>query len=304
MVTSDEFESDKLPLEWQWNHNPVKEYWSIDNGALRLTNGRVDANLVSTQNTLTQRTFGPKCSAWTKVNTYGMKNGDYAGLCALQDLYGFVAVKMNNGSKSIVMVNNGSGSASEVESVPLSQESVWLRIDMDFTNQTDKATFYYSLDGDSWKAIGNTLSMKYELTHFMGYRYGLFNYGTKATGGYVDFDFFKIGKNIQTPIYLNKSGVENVVAESVTITIQQKSTTYVHENSSVECKVSPNPATEYIKVTGMDNLLKMELLDLNGVVISSSETDEMDIPASLSGKFLLRIYDINLNIVVQKVIVK
>ena len=48
----------------------------------------------------------------------------------------------------------------------------------------------------------------------------------------------------------------------------------------------------------------MELLDLNGVVISSSETDEMDIPASLSGKFLLRIYDINLNIVVQKVIVK
>ena len=78
----------------------------------------------------------------------------------------------------------------------------------------------------------------------------------------------------------------------------------MHENSSVECKVSPNPATEYIKVTGMDNLLKMELLDLNGVVISSSETDEMDIPASLSGKFLLRIYDINLNIVVQKVIVK
>lgn len=304
MVTSDEFESDKLPLEWQWNHNPVKDYWSIDNGALRLTNGRVDANLVSTQNTLTQRSFGPKCSGWTKVNTQGMKNGDYAGLCALQDLYGFVAVKMDNGSKSIVMVNNGSASASEVESVPLSQESVWLRIDMDFTNQTDKATFYYSLDGDSWIAIGNTLSMKYELTHFMGYRYGLFNYGTKTTGGYVDFDFFKIGKNIQTPIYLNKSGEENVLAESVTITIQHKSTTSLQENSSVECNVSPNPATEYIKVTGMDNLLKMELLDLNGVVISSSDKDEMDLPASLSGKFLLRIYDINLNVVVQKVIVK
>ena len=103
---------------------------------------------------------------------------------------------------------------------------------------------------------------------------------------------------------MNKSGEENVLAESVTITIQHKSTTSLQENSSVECNVSPNPATEYIKVTGMDNLLKMELLDLNGVVISSSDKDEMDLPASLSGKFLLRIYDINLNVVVQKVIVK
>ncbi|HEY4208720.1 MAG TPA: hypothetical protein VGM31_17960 [Puia sp.] len=27
----------------------------------------------------------------------------------------------------------------------------------------------------------------------MGYRFGLFNYATRAAGGYVDFDYFRIG---------------------------------------------------------------------------------------------------------------
>ena len=300
IVTSDEFESGKLPLEWQWNHNPVNDYWSFENGALRLTNGRVDADLVSTQNTLTQRSFGPTCLGWTKMSVKGMKDGDYAGLCALQDLYGYVGVKMSNGSKSIVMVNAGK----EVESVSLSQDDVWFRIDMNFNNQADKATFYYSLDGTTWNAIGNTLSMKYELTHFVGYRYGLFNYGTKSTGGYVDFDFFKIGENINSPIYLSNNGEETVLAESITITIGQKSTTLLSENESISSTVSPNPATEFIMVSGVENLKKIELVDLNGVVVAISDSNELAIPSQLTGKFLLRIYDIYMNVFVQKVIVK
>jgi hypothetical protein len=34
--------------------------------------------------------------------------------------------------------------------------------------------------------------MSYTLPHFMGYRFGLFNYATKQTGGFADFDWFKI----------------------------------------------------------------------------------------------------------------
>ncbi|XHR97133.1 hypothetical protein ACFJIV_11050 [Mucilaginibacter sp. UC70_90] len=34
--------------------------------------------------------------------------------------------------------------------------------------------------------------MVYTLPHFMGYRFGLFNYATRQSGGYVDFDFFHI----------------------------------------------------------------------------------------------------------------
>jgi hypothetical protein len=147
--------------------------------------------------------------------------------------------------------------------------------------------------------------MKYELTHFVGYRYGLFNFGTKSAGGYVDFDFFKIGEDIESPIYLNKTGEETILAESVTITIEQKPATALGENRAAVCAVSPNPATEFVKVTGADNLKKIELIDVNGTVVaSSSGSDELDIPSYLSGKFLVRIYDENMNVIVQKIIVK
>lgn len=90
----------------------------------------------------------------------------------------------------------------QITSVSISQKTVYLRIDMDFRSQTDKATFFYSLDGNSWKQIGNTLQMSYSLTMFMGYRYTLFNFATKAAGGYADFDWFKIGATVNDVIDL------------------------------------------------------------------------------------------------------
>lgn len=30
----------------------------------------------------------------------------------------------------------------------------------------------------------------------MGYRFGLFNYATKETGGYADFDYFRISDKL------------------------------------------------------------------------------------------------------------
>lgn len=179
---------------WQWNHNPDAANWSMTDrpGYFRITTSRIDQDIYSARNTLTQRTFGPTCTGVVSVDVSNMKNGDYAGLSAYQDDYGFVGVKMSGGSKSIVMLNKGE----EIASVPLSQNTVYLRSDCNFTNQTDKATFYYSLDGNSWEMIGNTLSMSFKLTHFCGYRYALFNYATAEAGGYVDFDFFKTGSSI------------------------------------------------------------------------------------------------------------
>ena len=46
------------------------------------------------------------------------------------------------------------------------------------------------------KKIGSQLKMAYTLPHFMGYRFGLFNYATKTPGGYVDFDYFHVEDRI------------------------------------------------------------------------------------------------------------
>jgi beta-xylosidase len=117
-----------------------------------------------------------------------MNDGDVAGLGLLAEHYGFVGVKKEDGATSIVMVNAGEG---EVARVPLDQAVVYLRADADFQNQTDRAGFSYSLDGETWTRIGDTLQMRYTLGHFMGYRFALFTYATETPGGSVDFDYFR-----------------------------------------------------------------------------------------------------------------
>jgi len=210
IVASDEFDrkpGDALPLAWQWNHNPDNSKWSIGQreGHFRITTGRIDSTVLSARNILTQRTFGPVSSATTKIDVANMKDGDYAGMIALQQRFGAVCVKMDDGAKSIVMMSAGAqqrgrgaggraaaGQPTEVESVPLTQSIVYFKIDCDYRNRTDKAYFYYSLDNKTWTRIGSVLQMSYTMPHFMGYRFGLFNYATKTPGGYVDFDYYRV----------------------------------------------------------------------------------------------------------------
>jgi len=198
IVAPDEFKRKKgdppLPLVWQWNHNPDDTLWSVTQrkGFLRLTTGRIDSLFTQARNTLTQRTAGPECSGSTLIDVSHMKEGDFAGLALLQKKYGIVGVRFSNGVRSVVMINAQSGSPEEVEAVPLTRKKVYLKAECDFTDRRDIAYFYYSLDGKNWKPIGNELKMEYSMPHFMGYRYGLFNYATREHGGYVDFDWFRI----------------------------------------------------------------------------------------------------------------
>lgn len=202
IVASDEFNrkggDNSLPLAWQWNHNPDNRFWSLiqRKGRLRLTAGRVDDDVLQARNTLTQRTFGPESSASVSLDVANMKDGDCAGFIALQRRYGFVGVKMENGAKYIVMVSAETNGPIEIERIELNKKKVHFKIDCDFNERTDKAYFYYSFDGKKWTSIGEPLQMAYTLPHFMGYRFGLFNYATKSTGGYVDFDYYRVNDKI------------------------------------------------------------------------------------------------------------
>lgn len=203
IVNNDEFTRKKgepeLPLVWQWNHNPDNSLWSVTErkGFLRLKTGRIDSLFLKSRNTLTQRTFGPVCSGFTLLDASNMKEGDFAGLTAFQRKFGQVGVKVVDGKKFLFMVSNKTDVPTELESLPLSQDKVYLKIECDFRNRIDVATFFFSLDGKKWEKIGSELKMEYTLMeHFMGYRFGLFNYATKNIGGYADFDFFHISDKI------------------------------------------------------------------------------------------------------------
>ena len=104
-----------LSNKWQWNHNPDDSLWSFKKhkGCLRLENGHITDCVLQARNTLTQRTYGPKCNANVHLCTEGMKDGDSAGLVALQGLFGLIGIrcsKTQDGSlsKKIVMcINDG-----------------------------------------------------------------------------------------------------------------------------------------------------------------------------------------------------
>lgn len=192
LPTSDEFNTKILGLQWGWNHNPDSTKWSLTQhpSYLRLATAKVVSNLPEARNMLTQRPFtnydqSVPTRGTIKMDVSKMKDGDIAGLAMFQDPYAFIAVKQENGSKQIVMVNNGE----TIASAPLKSKTIYLR--SIGSNKTGKATFEYSFDDKTYVKLGNELSMRFNLKIFTGNKFGLFNYATKDLGGYVDFDWFR-----------------------------------------------------------------------------------------------------------------
>ena len=206
LVASDEFHHEKLPLVWQWNHHPDDRFWSLTArpGWLRLTAGHIAESLPEARNTLTQRTFGPECSAVTLLDTSGMKDGDCAGIAAFQKRYGFVGVKMEAGVKTLVMADTD-----DETRIPLDTHLIHLKVACDFRDLKDEARFFWSTDGETWTQIGETLKMTYTLPHFMGYRFALFHFATRETGGFTDFDYFHVFHRTHIPLIPQNSLILN-----------------------------------------------------------------------------------------------
>ena len=220
MAKSDDFDysENKLALEWQWNHNPDDKSWSVTErkGFLRLTNNNKANHLLMARNTLTMRTEGPACAGWIKMDTSNMKAGDVAGLSAFQFNYGMVGVRVgDDGKKKIYMAKNGGYGGNSnivdskdaiVEEADLNGDEVYVKADFKFnnvdnnfsaSNNIDKVNFFYSLDGSSWTKIGAEIGMTYDLKMFTGYKFGIYSYATKDTGGYVDIDSFTYERTVE-----------------------------------------------------------------------------------------------------------
>ena len=210
IVVSDDFDyapGEPLHHAWQWNHIPDNSLWSTTErpGWLRLRTGRTAPNVTLAKNSLGQRTMGPVCEGSVVLDVSHLKDGDYAGLCAMQSNYGFIAVTREGDEKYIVMLTsgetnrnaiggiNGSDRQSGIECgrVKLEGDTVELMIRCDFRENVDMAEFFYRCGGE-WVKLGCDLHMLYTLDHFMGYRYELCCFATKSSGGYADFDSYKI----------------------------------------------------------------------------------------------------------------
>lgn len=184
--TDDDFEGFEIGVQWNWNHQPRADKWSLDEnpGYLRLHAfpPLEPGNLKRAGNTLTQRVFSaPRNEATLVIEVGGMADGQEAGLCHLGGTYSWLGLCQENGKRVLVYNDNGNRTTGpEIE-----VERIWLRSTW---GQDAVSRFSYSLDGETFTEFGEP----YRLTwgDYRGDRIGVFTYNDLGEAGYIDVDDF------------------------------------------------------------------------------------------------------------------
>ena len=200
LPTTDTFGSSSLGMQWEWNHNPVATAWSLTERPnwLRLKTASITQELHQAQGMLTQRIFADpeRYSTGTiRLDVRKLKEGDRAGICIFQDPYAMLCVEKTKKGYQLLWkqekVRNAGRDFTPTEktqTIKPKKGIIYLRGAIKF--KEDKARFYYSLDNKTWEPFGGETHQTFNLTVFVGSRFGLFCYATKQLGGYADFDWF------------------------------------------------------------------------------------------------------------------
>ena len=212
MPTNDGFRTYSFGMQWQWNHNPDNNAWSLLErpGWLRLkVSGTADC-LTQARNMLTQRIFAfhdkpsQESIGTIRLDVSHLQEGDRAGICILQDPYAAIAVEVKNGKKQLVwwqdqLTTNSNFSPSEKTLAKEIGDVIYLRAGI--TYGTSKTQFYYSLDNQTFTKLGGQTTLGFNLSVFVGARFGLFCYSSQQSAGYADFDWFSTERTFDEDEY-------------------------------------------------------------------------------------------------------
>lgn len=188
-IRSDDFSGPALNSVWQWNHEPHNKKWSLDKkkGVLRLNALPAD-HFLWAKNMLTQRGIGPESYATVTLDAAKLKTGDVAGLGLLNMPYAWIGIVKEGNA---IILRHYNQYTDETIDQPLNAAKVYLRAFGNF--DTDMAQLSYSIDGQDFTNVGDTILMPYQLKTFQGTRYALFAYNANGKeGGYAEFDDFKL----------------------------------------------------------------------------------------------------------------
>jgi len=184
--TDDEFDSAILGPQWQWNHNPRNDHWSLGErpGWLRLKAGVPvgEGGFWNAANTVSQRLMGKGGGvAKAKLDISGMQPGQQAGFCHHSGQYILLGVRVeSDGTKRLILNNNGR----QTKGPAVAQDVIYCRTDID----GDQATFSYSFDGDNWERFGESFKLRFG--RWRGDRIGFFCWNDKTDAGHIDIDWF------------------------------------------------------------------------------------------------------------------
>ena len=146
--------------------------------------------------------FYPRCSGEVTVDGTALREGDCAGLCALQGCYGMIGITRTLNSYYLVVITRTlqndklSGKTTQdympgkvMERIALPGPVARVKISANFTDMADTVEFAWKNDG-RWETVGERHKLYFRLDHFTGCRFALAVYATQESGGEAVFTDF------------------------------------------------------------------------------------------------------------------
>jgi beta-xylosidase len=195
---SDDFESNKLDLQWQWQANPQESWCSLSArpGWMRLFAVAAPAdgvNLWPAPNLLLQKFPAPRFSVTAKLD-FGKLAGDAkAGLLVMGQSYSCLAVHKTPAGGQVlkVLCKDATNKGQEVQeaAADCAGDSILLRVEV---AEGAVCRFSYSPDGKGFTLIGEPFTAR--PGRWIGAKVGLFCLAPagSADAGYADCDWFHI----------------------------------------------------------------------------------------------------------------
>lgn len=202
--TSDEFESNRLGLQWQWqaNFNPRWIYTDAANSSIRLYSyplTKEARSLWDVPNLLLQKTPAQAFTATTRLHFQPSDKykGERTGLVVMGlDYAGLILENTNDGlilSQVACEKADAGGRETVVAKAKVSGSWIHLRVRFD---ATATCQFSYSTDGRNFEPLGSAFQAREG--KWIGAKVGLFCTRPAMTindGGWAEVDWFRITKN-------------------------------------------------------------------------------------------------------------
>lgn len=196
---SDEFNSDKLGLQWQWQANPKLTWYALlrDTNYLRLFAEKLpqeNATLWDAGNLLLQKFPAPAFTATTKVTSKPTGQGTRTGLVVMGKDYACLTMTQTpkgfSLSQNTCLDAHKGGQENVLEEVTLPDNTVYLRVTV--SEPEAICRFSYSEDGKIFHELGAPFESQPGI--WVGAKVGLFCIRKRdvLNGGYADFDWFRI----------------------------------------------------------------------------------------------------------------
>lgn len=191
-VDSDEFDSDKLGLQWQWNANYKDDWYNIDTEKkqLQLNSQYTEESLYRTPNILMQKWTAPDMDTITELELDELESGDMAGIIAFGAHYVSLAIETSEEGKRLVIVKGFSKNEEIIPVTDYRTDIKKIKIRMTTKGKTSEVIFNYSINDGFEVPLNRELYIK--CGNWVGIKNGLYivNKTNKNSKGILKSNYF------------------------------------------------------------------------------------------------------------------